>query len=103
MAELSPKQRKHLAGLAHGLSPVVQVGAAGISEGVLEALAVALAHHELIKVKLPKTESADARHQLASELAERGGATLVKLLGRVAILYLARDRDLPGKPRIKLG
>ena len=100
--DLSPRQRQHLKSLAHGLSPVVQLGAAGASEAVVRATQEALIRHELIKVKLPKLDDAAAREAMAADLTQASGATRVQLLGRVLVLYSPRDRDLPGKPRIQL-
>jgi RNA-binding protein len=99
---LTPRQRQHLKGLAHGLSPVVQIGAAGVSESVLAAVAEALRRHELIKVKLPKLDDAAAREAMAAQLCEASDAARVQLLGRVLVLYTPRQKDLPGKPRIQL-
>ena len=100
--DLTPRQRQQLKGLAHGLKPVVQIGAAGVTEAVLSALAETLVRHELVKVKLPKLEAASEREAMASTLVEGSGAALVQLLGRVVVLYTPRDKDLPGKPRITL-
>ena len=99
---LSPRQRQKLKALAHGLSPVVQVGAAGVTEAVVAAVREALFRHELIKVKLPKLDDAEARESMAEELTEASQATGVQLLGRVLVLYSPRNKDLPGKPRISL-
>lgn len=99
---LSPRQRQHLKALAHGLSPVVQVGAAGVSEAVVAAVHEAIKRHELIKVKLPKLEDAESREQMAEEITQASGAALVQLLGRVLVLYTPRGEDLPNKPRIQL-
>jgi RNA-binding protein len=99
---LNPRQRQHLKALAHGLSPVVQVGAAGVSEAVVVAVHEALRRHELIKVKLPKLEDAQTREGMAAALTAQSGATQVQLLGRVLVLYSPRREDLPDKPRIKL-
>lgn len=49
---LSTKQKQHLKGLAHGLKPVVLMGANGLTEAVLAEIEIALNHHELIKVKI---------------------------------------------------
>jgi RNA-binding protein len=100
--DLTPKQRQKLKALAHGLAPVVQVGAAGVSDAVLTAVAEALYRHELIKVKLPKLDEAGERELMADELSEASKATQVQLLGRVLVLYQPRAKDLPGKPRIEL-
>jgi RNA-binding protein len=94
-ARLAGYQRTYLRGLAHHLKPVVQVGQAGITEAVLEAVEQALADHELIKVRLHKPEDKKA---LAAELAARSGAELCGILGHLAILYRAH----PEEPRIAL-
>jgi RNA-binding protein len=99
---LTPRQRQHLKGLAHGLEPVVHVGAAGVSEAVIRVLGETLLRHELIKVKLPKLDDASAREALAEALTLASGAAQVQLLGRVLVLYTPRAKDLPGKPRIQL-
>ncbi len=99
---LTPRQRQHLKALAHPLEPIVQLGAAGVTEGVFGAIAEALQRHELIKVRLPKLDAADERETIAAEIVEGSGAELVALVGRVLVLYKRRNKDLPGKPRIQL-
>ena len=99
---MTPRQRQQLKRLAHGLKPVVQVGGAGVTDAVIRAVADAVYRHELIKVKLPKLDEASERKAMAADIVERSETTLVQLLGRVVILYAARDKDLPGKPRIAL-
>ena len=48
--KLSNKQKQFLKGLAHSIKPVVQLGANGLTEGVVAEIDHALSHHELIKV-----------------------------------------------------
>lgn len=93
--ELHSFQRKHLRSLAHTLKPVVQVGEAGVSAGVLRAIERALLDHELIKVRLKEPED---KRAMAAALAEGSGAALCGLVGHTAILY----RPHPEKPRIEL-
>jgi RNA-binding protein len=92
--ELSERQRKHLRGLAHALKPVIRVGAAGVTAGVLAETARALADHELIKVKAAAGERA-ARDELFRTLARLSSSALVQRIGNVAVLYRARA-ELPG-------
>jgi len=99
---LNPRQRQHLKALAHSLEPVVQLGAAGVSEAVIRQTVEALQRHELIKVKLPKLDDAEAREAMAEQLTTQSKAARVQLLGRVLVLYSPRAKDLPGKPRIQL-
>jgi len=99
---LSPRQRQHLKALAHPLSPVVQIGNAGVTEAVVRVVGETLARHELIKIKLPKLDDAQAREDMAEAITRASKAALVQLLGRVLVLYLPRGKDLPDKPRIQL-
>lgn len=99
---LNPRQRQHLKALAHSLEPVVQLGAAGVSEAVIRQIVESLQRHELIKVKLPKLDDAEAREAMAEQLTTQSKAARVQLLGRVLVLYSPRAKDLPGKPRIQL-
>jgi RNA-binding protein len=91
-SELTGRQRRHLRGLANPRKPLVQVGEAGISEAVLQALNSALESHELVKVKLqqPADKKADARL-----LADKTGSELCGLVGHTVILY-RRSPENPG-------
>jgi len=88
-------QRKYLRKLAHGLKPLVHVGAGGASSPVLRALADALDDHELVKVRMHEP---DDKKGLARQLAEESGAELCGLVGHTAILYRAH----PETPRIEI-
>ncbi len=106
MNELQPpsvtgKDRAHLKSLAHELKPLVQVGTDGVSEGVQEAVSVALAEHELIKVRFGQNFDGD-RKEASAALAQAVGADLTQVIGRVAVLYRPRGKDLPNKPQIEL-
>lgn len=98
---LGARARAHLKALAHGLAPVVQVGAEGISPAVLRAVAIALEDHELIKVKLGQNFPGE-RITAAEELAAGSGSSAVQVIGRVIVLYRRRSADDPRRPRIEL-
>jgi RNA-binding protein len=97
MSGIGGKQRQHLRGLAHRLSPLVQVGKEGVSDRVLGAVDRALADHELIKVKVLETSPLDPR-ETGEALADALRAELVQGIGRVVVLY----RRHPERPRITL-
>src|SRR6185437_6519078 len=86
--------RRALRGHGHALSPVVQIGKAGVTEAVVEQVQQALADHELIKVKIGGECPAD-RHQVAERLGQEKGINVVQLVGRVLLLY----KRHPQKPR----
>ena len=97
MAVLTPKQKQYLKGLAHSLSPTVRVGKGGLTPAVIAETAKALEAHELIKVRI-EVEDGAARREVASELANATEAGLAGTIGKVAMLYRAREEN----PRIKL-
>ena len=94
---MTGKDRRHLRGLAHGLSPVVIIGQRGLSEGVVRQVDSALLDHELIKVRLGSESPVD-RDEAAALLAARTGCEVAGTIGRVMILY----RPHPQQPRIVL-
>jgi RNA-binding protein len=94
---LTPKQRQFLKGLAHPLSPVVRVGKGGVAAAVIAETKQSLEAHELIKVRIEVDESAE-RRAIAEKLAAETDSGLVGTIGKVAILYRAREE----KPKIKL-
>lgn len=91
MIELNSKQRKILEKAAHDLQPVVIVGGAGMTEGVIQMADKALADHELIKVKF--NEYKDEKQELTTELSEKTNSTLVRIIGNVAILFREAEKE----------
>lgn len=87
MSELSGRQRRQLRGLAHALSPVVQVGKEGVTPALVAQVSRALDAHELIKVRF--LAGKEEKDRLVAELAAATGATEAGVVGHVAILYRA--------------
>lgn len=83
---LTDRQRRHLRGLAHGLKPIVRLGAAGLTDAVVLEAVRALHDHELIKVKIPGGDRA-GRGELLRSLTARTASALVQRIGNVAVLY----------------
>ena len=98
MIELTSKQRKYLEKEAHELQPVVIVGGAGVTDGVISMVDNSLAAHELIKVKF--NEYKDEIRELTTELCEKTDATLVRIIGFTAILL--REAEEEEDRKIKL-
>jgi len=90
---LTEKQKKHLRRLAHPMSPVVMLGNAGLTDGVVNELDRALSDHELVKVTARVGER-DARNAALAMLASRTRAELVQRVGHVGVFY-RRRKDLP--------
>lgn len=83
---LTNAQIRFLRGQAHDLKAMLQVGGKGITDALVAEVALALEHHELIKVKVAG-EDREARDALIAELAERADAALVQRIGHTAVLY----------------
>ncbi|WP_437900958.1 ribosome assembly RNA-binding protein YhbY [Sorangium sp. So ce124] len=95
--DLTGKQRRHLRALGHHLDPVVQLGKAGLTDGVVTAVDAALERHELVKIRLG-TECPDELDDVADSLSQKLRAAVAQTLGRTILLY----RRHPKEPKIKL-
>lgn len=93
---LSAKQRKHLKALAHHRKPVVFVGNAGVTAAVIGEIKLALARHELIKIRLPGV-ARDERSAMVRNICETTRSDVAQEIGRVAVIYRPA-----AKPRIAL-
>lgn len=83
---LTTKQKQYLKGLAHPLSPLVQIGKDGLSPGLVAMTARELFHHELIKVKISNNSGLE-KHQTSKDIAKMTDSTLVQLIGKTVVLY----------------
>ena len=90
---LSEKQKKHLRRLAHPMSPIVMLGNAGLTDGVVTALERALSDHELVKVAA-RVGDRDARNAALASLAARTTSEVVQRVGNVGVFY-RRRKELP--------
>lgn len=85
---LTKGQIKCLRAEAHRLKlkPVIIIGQKGLSENLQSEIELALAHHELLKIRIPGMEKADKK-ELADLLCSRHNATLIELIGNVIVIY----------------
>ncbi len=94
---LSSHQKRFLRGIAHALDPVVMVGQKGVTPSLLKELDGALAHHELVKVKLSDADRED-RAMTIEALREGTSCEVVQTIGRIACLFRRNLRE----PKIEL-
>ncbi len=90
---LTGKQKSFLRGLAHHKDPAVSIGNAGLSAPVLDEIRHALAHHELLKIKLPAGNK-QARTALLTSICAETLAEPVQIIGRVGVVF--RQWEKPG-------
>lgn len=88
---LSENHRRHLRKLAHHLKPVVIVGNAGLSDNVLTEIDNALAHHELIKVKIHAADKSE-RQAIIDKISEQTDAGWVLSIGHIAAFYRPAEK-----------
>ncbi|MFP3873615.1 MAG: ribosome assembly RNA-binding protein YhbY [Thiohalophilus sp.] len=93
---LTSSQKKFLRQRAHHLKPVVIVGQHGLGENILAEVDNALAHHELIKVRVNAADR-EERQQLIEQISEHSQAEQVQLIGHVAVFYRPAE-----EPKIQL-
>ena len=87
------KQTKHLKSLCHALTPVVRIGQKGLTDAVMSELEIALAHHELIKIKVSVGDR-DARSAAITQIATTSKGVIVQQVGQTAVLF-RRNHEKP--------
>jgi RNA-binding protein len=90
---LSEKQKKHLRRLAHPMNPVVMLGNAGLTPGVVKELERALTDHELVKVSARVGERS-VRDAALNDLAQQTSSEIVQRVGHIGVFY-RRSRQIP--------
>lgn len=90
---LAHEQRLSLRAQAHRLHPIVRLGAAGLSQAVLQEIDRALRSHGLIKVRAAGAQRAE-REALSQAIADRLDAARVQVIGNIVVLY----RPIPESP-----
>src|SRR5882757_1382709 len=83
---LTEEQKKHLRRLGHPLSPIVMLGNAGLTPGVMKELERALTDHELVKVSA-RIGDRSARDAALDDLAKQTSSEIVQRIGNVGLFY----------------
>ena len=86
------KHIRFLKTLCHSLSPVVRVGQKGLTDSVRSELEIAIAHHELVKIKVAGDR--DERRAMIASLAEHTESHIIQQVGQVAVLF-KRNHEKP--------
>ncbi|WP_178861739.1 ribosome assembly RNA-binding protein YhbY [Thiomicrorhabdus cannonii] len=84
--KLSINQKKYLRGIAHGLNPIIIIGANGVTESLMAELDSTLSHHELLKIKIASAERED-RKEMIDYVVKATGALLVQSIGKTFVIY----------------
>ena len=102
MAELLLDRDTRLAlrGQAHGLDPVVLLGANGLTEAVLKEIDRALLAHELIKIRVPSDER-EEREAIYAEIADRLNAARIQMIGKLLVLWRPNPEKTKARSRAR--
>lgn len=92
LEKLSNSQKKFLKGIAHGLNPVIMIGANGLTENLMLELEGALEHHELLKIKIASADRAH-RKTLTQTILETTGAFLIQDIGKTIVIFRQSDES----------
>jgi RNA-binding protein len=90
MSELSKQEIKALKAQAHHLKPVVLLGDKGLTEAVQKEIGVALAAHELVKIRI-SADDHEQRDASIKAICEHHGATLIQQMGHMATVYKKKE------------
>jgi len=93
MLTITPTERRALKALAHALSPVVMIGEAGLSAGVIKELEQGLKSHELIKVKVFSDER-ETRETMLEEICQQLKAAPVQHIGKILVIYRPKPEEI---------
>ncbi|AOY93456.1 RNA-binding protein [Cupriavidus sp. USMAA2-4] len=92
--QLIPAQRSELRSRAHGLNPVVMIGAEGLTPAVLAEIDRSLAAHDLIKIRVFGDER-EARIAIYEAICEALDAAPIQHIGKLLVVWR------PGPARLK--
>jgi putative YhbY family RNA-binding protein len=86
MIKLTPVERSALRAEAHGLKPIVLIGADGLTANVLKEISLGLDSHGLIKVRV-FGDDREARIAMYETICEQLKAAPVQHIGKLLVLY----------------
>lgn len=92
MLKLSPAERSALRSEAHALNPVVMIGEAGLTPGVLKEIDTNLNAHGLIKVRV-FGDDREARIEIYETICDKLDAAPIQHIGKLLVLYRPQKEE----------
>ncbi|CAN5255309.1 YhbY family RNA-binding protein [soil metagenome] len=92
--KLTPADRSTLRAEAHALKPIVIIGEAGLTAGVLKEIDASLNSHALIKVRV-FGDDREARVEIYDTICEKLGAAPVQHIGKLLVVYRPKKEAIP--------
>ncbi|MFM9969979.1 MAG: ribosome assembly RNA-binding protein YhbY [Burkholderiales bacterium] len=96
MKLLNSSERSLLRARAHPLAPVVIIGNAGLTPGVIAEIERSLKAHDLIKIRVASAERAE-RQSMSESICVQTAAQLVQQIGKIVVIY----REIPKEETTK--
>ncbi len=84
--KLTPGGKKALRAQAHHLDPVVMIGEAGLSAGVMVEIERALLAHQLIKIRI-FGDDRQQRNTIMQAITEQSGCAAVQMIGKLLVVW----------------
>ena len=100
MTTLSAAERKALKARAHALKPIVMIGDAGLTPGVLVEIERGLTSHELIKIRVAMDDR-ESREALLAAICTTSGAAAVQHIGKILVIWRKGEVIIVRKPSKK--
>jgi len=97
MKMLTLGERRALRAKAHALHPIVMIGNAGLTDGVLKEIDLALKSHELIKIRMLGDERAERERALA-QICGALDAAPVQLIGKILVVFRPQSLETEDPP-----
>lgn len=90
---MTSKQRAYLKSLAMKLTPALNVGKDGLTDGIIEAVKESLEANELVKIGVLKNCTEDSR-ALSEAIASFTRAEVVQIIGKKIVLFkVANEKE----------
>lgn len=86
MLKITPAERSALRAQAHPLNPVVIIGEAGLTAGVLKEIDTSLDSHGLIKIRV-FGDDRDARVETYDTICNKLDAAPIQHIGKLLVIY----------------
>lgn len=93
MLKLSPVERASLRADAHALNPVVMIGEAGLTPGVMKEIDASLNSHGLIKIRV-FGDDREARIAMYETICAETGAAPVQHIGKLLVIYRTKPEEV---------
>lgn len=90
---LTGKEKRYLRGIANTRNALFQVGKGGVSSNMIATISDSLEAHELVKVNILKTCSAEVK-EIALDISAGTRSEIVQIVGRTIVFYRRSKKNL---------